>query len=104
MILTLIFMFWPGLVSLVVQLDQFSKILFAVCRVAVGEGTGDLELENEGVGRGLGHMKPTLGIFFPSRMAVLGVSFGLVACLLGLVLGLCFATEFLVSGSLSSVL
>ncbi|XP_073912128.1 adenylate cyclase type 7 isoform X2 [Castor canadensis] len=29
------------------------------------------------------------------RMAVLGVSFGLVACLLGLVLGLCFATEFL---------
>uniref|UniRef100_A0A8D2E3S7 Adenylate cyclase type 7 n=1 Tax=Sciurus vulgaris TaxID=55149 RepID=A0A8D2E3S7_SCIVU len=28
------------------------------------------------------------------RMATLGVSFGLVACLLGLVLGLCFATEF----------
>uniref|UniRef100_I3LY56 Adenylate cyclase type 7 n=1 Tax=Ictidomys tridecemlineatus TaxID=43179 RepID=I3LY56_ICTTR len=29
------------------------------------------------------------------RMAALGVSFGLVACLLGLVLGLCFASEFL---------
>lgn len=28
------------------------------------------------------------------RMATLGVSFGLVACLLGLVLSLCFATEF----------
>uniref|UniRef100_A0A8C9M9A2 Adenylate cyclase type 7 n=1 Tax=Panthera tigris altaica TaxID=74533 RepID=A0A8C9M9A2_PANTA len=32
------------------------------------------------------------------RMAALGVSFGLVACVLGLVLGLCFAHEFLVSG------
>lgn len=31
-------------------------------------------------------------------MAALGVSFGLVACVLGLVLGLCFAHEFLVSG------
>ncbi|XP_049477176.1 adenylate cyclase type 7 isoform X3 [Panthera uncia] len=29
------------------------------------------------------------------RMAALGVSFGLVACVLGLVLGLCFAHEFL---------
>ncbi|XP_059940598.1 adenylate cyclase type 7 isoform X1 [Mesoplodon densirostris] len=29
------------------------------------------------------------------RMAALGVSFGLVACVLGLVLGLCFAREFL---------
>ncbi|XP_008562810.1 PREDICTED: adenylate cyclase type 7-like [Galeopterus variegatus] len=29
------------------------------------------------------------------RTAALGVSFGLVACVLGLVLGLCFATEFL---------
>ncbi|XP_027794938.2 adenylate cyclase type 7 isoform X1 [Marmota flaviventris] len=29
------------------------------------------------------------------RMAALGVSFGLVACLLGLVLSLCFASEFL---------
>lgn len=39
-----------------------------------------------------------LGSFLPYRMTALGVSFGLVACLLGLVLGLCFATEFLVSG------
>lgn len=31
-------------------------------------------------------------------MAALGVSFGVVACLLGLVLGLCFADRFLVSG------
>ncbi|XP_029417070.1 adenylate cyclase type 7 isoform X2 [Nannospalax galili] len=29
-----------------------------------------------------------------SRVTTLGVSFGLVACLLGMVLGLCFATEF----------
>lgn len=33
-----------------------------------------------------------------SRTAALGVSFGLVACVLGLVLALCFADEFLVSG------
>lgn len=32
-------------------------------------------------------------------MATLGVSFGLVACLLGLVLSFCFATEFSVSES-----
>uniref|UniRef100_A0A2I3GXY3 adenylate cyclase n=1 Tax=Nomascus leucogenys TaxID=61853 RepID=A0A2I3GXY3_NOMLE len=32
------------------------------------------------------------------RTAALGVSFGLVACVLGLVLGLCFATKFSVSG------
>lgn len=37
-----------------------------------------------------------------SRMATLGVSFGLVACLLVLVLSFCFATEFSVSGSLNS--
>lgn len=35
-------------------------------------------------------------------MATLGVSFGLVACLLVLVLSFCFATEFSVSGSLNS--
>uniref|UniRef100_A0A452TJ90 Adenylate cyclase type 7 n=1 Tax=Ursus maritimus TaxID=29073 RepID=A0A452TJ90_URSMA len=35
--------------------------------------------------------------FLLSRMAALGVSFGLVACVLGLVLGLCFAREFPVS-------
>lgn len=39
-----------------------------------------------------------LGLSFLSRTAALGVSFGLVACALGLVLGLCFADEFLVSG------
>lgn len=36
--------------------------------------------------------------FLLSRMVTLGVSFGLVACVLGLVLGLCFAHKFLVSG------
>ena len=30
-------------------------------------------------------------------MKTLGVSFGLVGCVLGLILGLCFADEFLVS-------
>lgn len=34
---------------------------------------------------------------FFSSMKTLGVSFGLVACVLGLVLGLCFADVFLVS-------
>lgn len=33
----------------------------------------------------------------PPRKAALGVSFGLVACVLALVLGLCFADELLVS-------
>ncbi|KAK2501522.1 hypothetical protein MC885_013296 [Smutsia gigantea] len=34
-------------------------------------------------------------VLLTPRMATLGVSFGLVACVLGLVLGLCFADEFL---------
>lgn len=34
----------------------------------------------------------------PCRTVALGVSFGLAACALGLVLGLCFADELLVSG------
>lgn len=42
-------------------------------------------------------MIPLLGFSLFSRTAALGVSFGLVACVLGLVLGLCFADEFLVS-------
>lgn len=46
---------------------------------------------------------PGLTFSLLSRMATLGVSFGLVACLLGLVLSLCFATEFSVSGSLNPV-
>lgn len=69
---------------------------------------GDHEPENWGAGRGggtgpwlgPGHMIPqNLGFsFLLLRMATLGVSFGLVACVLVLVLGLCFADEFLVSG------
>lgn len=42
---------------------------------------------------------PGLRFSLLSRMATLGVSFGLVACLLGLVLSFCFATEFSVSRS-----
>lgn len=40
---------------------------------------------------------PGLRFSLLSRMATLGVSFGLVTCLLGLVLSFCFATEFSVS-------
>lgn len=39
-----------------------------------------------------------LGFSFFSRTKTLAMSFGLVACVLGLVLILCFADEFLVSG------
>lgn len=39
-----------------------------------------------------------LGLSLLCRMVALGVSFGLAACVLGLVLGLCFADELLVSG------
>lgn len=49
-------------------------------------------LENRDWWKGLG-----LKFSLLSRMATLGVSFGLVACLLGLVLSFCFATEFSVS-------
>lgn len=39
-----------------------------------------------------------LGVSLLCRTVALGVSFGLVACVLGLVLGLCFADELLVRG------
>lgn len=67
----------------------------------LGGGEGELRRWGRGACRWLGpgqSVPQNLGFSFLSRMAALGVSFGLVACVLGLVLGLCFARELLVSG------
>lgn len=83
---------------------RFSEIPFAARRWQSGREGGGRGPENWDAGGwgahlqlGPGQVVPQNQGFLLSRMAALGVSFGLVACVLGLVLGLCFAREFPVS-------
>lgn len=102
--LTLVLVSRPGLVccSWGSWTTVCSVPLWLECREAVWEGgEGELRCWGWGACRWLGPgqgVPQNLGFPFLSRMAALGVSFGLVACVLGLVLGLCFARELLVSG------
>lgn len=84
---------------------RFSESPFAVCRRGSGEEAAGSRTVGVRVG-GLGSMPaawpwadgPQNEGFLLSSRAILGLSFGLVACVVALVLGLCFAHEFLVSG------